>query len=120
MYGDGVNIAARIEPLDVGGGICLSDTVSAQVRNKLEVGLIKLDSPDLKHIEVPMDVYRVVLPCEKARNSQGEEADSERGTGSQSLVTSAATKRDAATLEKPAPERDEAWSVFHYQGVTAR
>ena len=69
MYGDGVNIAARIEPLAIGGGICLSDTVYAQVRNKLEVGLTKLDSPDLKHIEVPMDVYRVVLPWEKARTN---------------------------------------------------
>ena len=52
MYGDGVNIAARIEPLAIGGGICLSDTVYAQVRNKMDVELIKLNSPDLKHIEV--------------------------------------------------------------------
>ena len=66
MYGDGVNIAARIEPLAIGGGICLSDTVYAQVRNKLEVGLTKLDSPELKHIEVPMDIYRVVLPWQQA------------------------------------------------------
>src|SRR6185503_7511020 len=65
MYGDGVNIAARIEPLAIGGGICLSDTVYAQVRNKLDVGLTKLASPDLKHIEVPMDVYRVVLPWQQ-------------------------------------------------------
>jgi len=65
MYGDGVNIAARIEPLAVGGGICLSDTVYAQVRNKLEVGLTKLNSPELKHIGVSMDVYRVVLPWQQ-------------------------------------------------------
>ncbi len=65
MYGDGVNIAARIEPLAIGGGICLSDTVYAQVRNKLDVGLTKLNSPELKHIEVPMDVYRVVLPWQQ-------------------------------------------------------
>lgn len=44
MYGDGVSISARIEPLAIGGGICLSDTVYAQVRNKLDVGLTKLDS----------------------------------------------------------------------------
>src|SRR5882724_3359201 len=69
MYGDGVNIAARIEPLAVGGGICLSDTVYAQVRNKLDVELTKLDAPELKHIEVPMDVYRVVLPWEPATST---------------------------------------------------
>jgi adenylate cyclase len=69
MYGDGVNIAARIEPLAIGGGICLSDTVYAQVRNKLDVGLTKLDAPELKHIEVPMDVYRVVLPWQQATST---------------------------------------------------
>jgi adenylate cyclase len=69
MYGDGVNIAARIEPLAVGGGICLSDTVYAQVRNKLDVELTKLDAPELKHIEVPMDVYRVVLPWQPATST---------------------------------------------------
>jgi TolB-like protein/class 3 adenylate cyclase/Flp pilus assembly protein TadD len=72
MYGDGVNIAARIEPLAVGGGICLSDTVYAQVRNKLDVGLTKLNSPDLKHIEVPMDVYRVVLPWQQQARVVGK------------------------------------------------
>ena len=66
LYGDGVNVAARIEPLAIGGGICISDTVFAQVRNKVDFRLVKLDSPKLKHIEVPMDVYRVVLPWEPA------------------------------------------------------
>ena len=91
VMGDAVNIAARIEPLAPAGGICLSDTVYAQVRNKLEVGLTKLDSPKLKNIEVPMDVYRVVLPWEKAQTN------AERGVrnaeSKPSLVTSAATKR---------------------------
>ena len=66
LYGDGVNVAARIEPLAIGGGICLSDTVFAQVRNKLDLRFIKLDSPKLKHIEVPMDVYRVEPPTAAA------------------------------------------------------
>jgi adenylate cyclase len=65
IHGDGVNIAARIEPLAEGGGICLSDTVYAQVRNKLDVGLTKLASPDLKNIELPIDVYRVALPWQQ-------------------------------------------------------
>ena len=92
MYGDGVNIAARIEPLAIGGGICLSDTVYAQVRNKLDVGVTKLNSPGLKHVEVPIDVYRLVLPWDTPRSSRREEAHSERSAGSQSLLTSAATR----------------------------
>ncbi len=69
MYGDGVNIAARIEPLAHGGGICLSDAVVAQVRNKLDVELAKLRSPELKHIDARVEVYRVVLPWQKGSRS---------------------------------------------------
>jgi adenylate cyclase len=76
VFGDGVNIAARIEPLAVGGGICLSETVQAQVRNKLEFELVKLDAPKLKHIEVPMDVYRVVLPWEQNSSARRKSATS--------------------------------------------
>jgi adenylate cyclase len=64
MYGDGVNIASRIEPLARAGGICISDTVYAQVRNKLDVPLTKLDSPEMKNIEPPIGVYRIVLAWE--------------------------------------------------------
>ena len=95
MYGDGVNIAARIEPLALGGGICLSATVYAQVRNKLDVGLTKLDSPALKHIEVPIDVYRVVLPWDQPGGSRREEAPSAHGT---SLASTPADQKPIAVL----------------------
>ncbi|MBI2947077.1 MAG: tetratricopeptide repeat protein [Verrucomicrobia bacterium] len=62
VMGDAVNIAARIEPLAEAGGICLSRPVFDQVANKLEVALVKLGSPELKNIKVPMEVYRMVLP----------------------------------------------------------
>jgi len=74
MSGDGVNIAMRIEPLAIGGGICLSDTVYAQVRNKLELTATKLAPRQLKNIDTPMEVYRVVLPWEAgAKNAGGSE-----------------------------------------------
>ncbi len=62
IFGDGVNIAARIEPLAEAGGICLSRSVFDQVANKLDAALVKLGSPELKNIQMPMEVYRVVLP----------------------------------------------------------
>jgi len=86
MYGDGVNIAARIEPLAIGGGICLSDTVYAQVRNKLDVALTKLNSPDLKQIEVPMDVYRVVLPWQQQAPVAGKSGSPSPSKSSARLV----------------------------------
>ncbi len=66
VFGDGVNIAARIEPLADPGGICITGPVFDQVRNKIEEPLVKLARPDLKNIHVPIDVYRVVLPWTQA------------------------------------------------------
>ncbi len=64
LFGDGVNIAARLEPLAVPGGVCISGPVFDQVQNKLAVPLVKLARPEMKNIQVPIDVYRVVLPWE--------------------------------------------------------
>jgi adenylate cyclase len=66
-HGDGVNIAARIEPLAPPGGICLSEDVARQVRNKIDLPLRKLGKGDLKNIQTPVDIYAVVLPGALAR-----------------------------------------------------
>ena len=63
IYGDGVNIAARLEALAEGGGICLSGTVYDQVENKLELGYEYLGEQTVKNIAKPVRVYRVLVPC---------------------------------------------------------
>ena len=65
VYGDGVNIASRIEPLAGAGGICVSMDVERQIRNALEARFAKLAPTDLKNISVPMDLFRIVLPWER-------------------------------------------------------
>ena len=62
VLGDGVNIAARVEPLAKPGGICISEDVARQVQNKIELPLQKLGKKRLKNIRLPMDVYAVELP----------------------------------------------------------
>ena len=62
IHGDGVNIAARLEPLAAPGGICVSEDVARAVRNKVTQPLEPLAATDLKNIDLPMAVYRVVLP----------------------------------------------------------
>jgi hypothetical protein len=47
------------------GGICLSRPVFDQVRNKLDVPLVPVRGPVLKHVQAGMDVYRVTLPWEQ-------------------------------------------------------
>lgn len=64
VYGDGVNIASRIEPLAGAGGICVSIDVERQTRNALEARFEKLAPTELKNISVAMDLFRIVLPWE--------------------------------------------------------
>src|SRR5947209_18283661 len=65
VYGDGVNIASRIEQLAGAGGICVSMDVERQIRNALEARFEKLAPTELKNISVPMDLFRIVLPWEQ-------------------------------------------------------
>jgi len=64
VYGDGVNIASRIEPLAGAGGICVSMDVERQIRNTLEARFEKLAPTELKNISIPMDLFRIILPWE--------------------------------------------------------
>ena len=69
VFGDGVNIASRIEPLAKPGGICLSQQVYDQVHNKFAGKVIKLGAVTLKNIQTPLNVYRLLLPWEKGRSA---------------------------------------------------
>jgi adenylate cyclase len=61
IYGDGVNVAARLESLADPGGICISDTVHAQIRNKLPLSYEDLGEQQVKNIAEPVRVFRVML-----------------------------------------------------------
>ena len=65
VFGDGVNIASRIEQLAGAGGICVSMDVERQIRNAVETRFEKLAPTELKNISVPMDLFRIVLPWER-------------------------------------------------------
>jgi class 3 adenylate cyclase len=59
LYGDGVNIAARLEGLAEGGGLCISGTVYDQVKSKVVLGYEYLGEQRVKNIAEPVRVYRV-------------------------------------------------------------
>src|SRR5215472_12943724 len=65
VYGDGVNIASRIESVAGAGGICVSMDVERQIRNAVETRFEKLAPIELKNISVAMDLFRIVLPWQK-------------------------------------------------------
>ena len=62
VHGDGVNIAARLEPLATPGGICLSEDVARQIRNKIDHEIVPLGAERLKNISMSMNIYCVALP----------------------------------------------------------
>ncbi len=59
IYGDGVNITARVEGLAEGGGICISGTVYDSIKNKLSLGYESLGEHTVKNIKDPVRVYRM-------------------------------------------------------------
>ncbi len=67
VFGDGVNIASRIEPLAEPGGICLSEDVARQIQNKIDYSLVRLGKGELKNINLPVELYRIIRPWEKRR-----------------------------------------------------
>lgn len=71
LYGDGVNVAARLEGVAEAGGICISGTAFDQVVHKTDVGFTCLGELRLKNIADPVRVYRVLLDPSKAGEVTG-------------------------------------------------
>jgi TolB-like protein/class 3 adenylate cyclase/cytochrome c-type biogenesis protein CcmH/NrfG len=61
IYGDDVNIAARLQERAAPGGICISERVFSDIRGKLDVAMDDLGDQELKNIPDPVRVYRVLL-----------------------------------------------------------
>jgi TolB-like protein/class 3 adenylate cyclase len=78
IFGGGVNIAARMESLAEGGGICISGTAYDQVKNKLAIGYEYLGEQTVKNIAEPVRVYRVLIEPEAAGKVIGEKRGKSR------------------------------------------
>jgi adenylate cyclase len=76
IYGEGVNVAARLESLARPGGICISGIAYDQVKKKLNLEFQYTGKKSLKNIEGPVDVYRV-LPMPDAEVKKGIKAQVE-------------------------------------------
>ncbi len=61
IFGDGVNIAARLESISQPGGICISDAVHQQVNGRLDANFVDLGEQSLKNIARAVRVYRIEI-----------------------------------------------------------
>ena len=77
LYGDGVNIAARLEGLADPGGICISEAVHMQIENKLDLAFFYQGEQTVKNISKPIRVYKVELDVETAAPSSVKEPPTE-------------------------------------------
>jgi class 3 adenylate cyclase/tetratricopeptide (TPR) repeat protein len=77
IYGDGVNIAARLESLAYPGGICISEAVRASIKKKFEMRYEEMGEQILKNIEEPVRVYRVLIPSLPDMSLKSEKSTSE-------------------------------------------
>jgi len=64
IFGDGVNIAARLEGVAEPGGVCISDDAHRQIRGKIDVGFDDIGEQNLKNIAEPMRAWRMRLADE--------------------------------------------------------
>ncbi|MCX6093473.1 MAG: tetratricopeptide repeat protein [Candidatus Bipolaricaulota bacterium] len=78
VFGDGVNITARIEPLAGPGGISTSAALRDQVWNKIKQPFVSLGPQKLKNLEAPIEVFRVVLPWSEAGQAPAAKVDRTR------------------------------------------
>ena len=65
IYGDGVNIAARVEGLAEAGGVCISGSVYDQVENKLDFKCDYMGEQAVKNISKPVRVYRILTELDE-------------------------------------------------------
>ncbi|MEY9166149.1 adenylate cyclase [Sinorhizobium fredii] len=84
IFGDGVNIAARIEQLADVGGICVTAAVATQIADRLEVPIEDLGEKTLKNISRPVHLYRIGI--EGSALPAPQEKDAKRAVSKPSIV----------------------------------
>ncbi len=78
IYGDGVNIAARVEGLAEPGGICISESAYQQIENKLPLRYDYMGEHQVKNIAKPVRVYRAQIELETVAQKPLEVASEEK------------------------------------------
>ena len=72
VYGDGVNVASRIEPLANAGGICVSDKVYDNLKNQQGMKITSLGEKELKNVEESLKVYSIEAASDDAAEKPAE------------------------------------------------
>lgn len=74
IFGDGVNIAARLQPIAEPGGICISQDVYNHIKNKVEFHVVSLGPRELKNISQKVEIYKIVTEVMGASGQPGNQS----------------------------------------------
>jgi adenylate cyclase len=75
IYGEGVNIAARIESLADAGGICISRNTYDHVKDKIDLGFEYIGEHEVKNIKEPVRIYRILMGTDAPKPLVEEELE---------------------------------------------
>jgi class 3 adenylate cyclase/TolB-like protein len=89
IFGDGVNVASRIEPLAEPGGICISYRVYEDIANKPDLEAVPIGEKTLKNVSRPVKVFAIIgkgLPCPKTIMDSEKKDKEKKGVLSRELI----------------------------------
>ncbi|MEX0736525.1 MAG: adenylate/guanylate cyclase domain-containing protein [Bacteroidota bacterium] len=123
VYGDGVNIAARIEAITEPSRICISEDVYKQVRNKMQIKVYKMGFIELKNIAYPVEVFELLFesipelsqPSEGAQNRLSQkkaESISKQEEEEARVVEVARKKADEEKKKEEDEKQQQANEIF--------
>ena len=91
VFGDGVNIAARLEQIAPAGGICLSEDAYRQVRGKLDIPVVDAGEQNLKNISNPVRAFRIEPSAATAFDATPPDAQPKPRWPARAMATGAIT-----------------------------
>jgi len=114
IFGDGVNIASRIEAITVPGRICISQDVYNQIKNKMSITAVSAGSVQLKNIDEPIEVYEILIdtipelakpsPLVQEALSKKEQEERARREAEEAEIAAALKKKMEEELHKKEEE----------------
>ncbi len=105
IFGDAVNVAARLVPLAEPGGVVVSDQIFVHVRNKMTFPISKVGSKQLKGVQGTLDVYRIELPWAAPHAHVEESPASQAGDAAPAASLSLIDQVDQQQRQQRAQDR---------------
>ncbi|HTP13472.1 MAG TPA: adenylate/guanylate cyclase domain-containing protein, partial [Bacteroidota bacterium] len=111
MYGDGINIASRIEAITEPNHICISADIYNQVKNKMDIKVFRLGNIPLRNIPEPVEIFEILIdaipelaePSETARQAQKRVVDTTESESAEAHSVETAKK----LANKPVPQVED-------------